>query len=137
MPRYMVERTFPDGLHIPMTGEGAIACLGAVDHNADFGVTWVHSYVSEDKTKTFCGQPTMDGEAARLSSQRRRQPNSRVMVRAFQVRFWNRRQRWTTLLTRKNSVVGTTTPACWPTGFTSSSIHRICCSSDSHTSMTL
>ena len=25
-----------------------------VDRNAGLGVTWVHSYVSEDKTKTFC-----------------------------------------------------------------------------------
>jgi len=49
MPRYMVERTSHDRLHIPMTDEGAIACLGVVDRNADLGVTWVHSYVSEDK----------------------------------------------------------------------------------------
>lgn len=54
MRRYVVERTFLDGLHIPMTDEGAIACLGVVDRNADLGVTWVHSYVSEDKSKTFC-----------------------------------------------------------------------------------
>ena len=54
MRRYVVERTFRDGLHIPMTDEGAIACLGVVDHNADLGVTWVHSYVSQDKTKTYC-----------------------------------------------------------------------------------
>ena len=25
-----------------------------VDKNADHGVTWVHSYVSEDKKSTFC-----------------------------------------------------------------------------------
>jgi hypothetical protein len=54
MPRYMVERTFLDGLHVPITDEGAIACLGVVDRNADLGVTGVHSYVSEDKTKTCC-----------------------------------------------------------------------------------
>jgi hypothetical protein len=33
MPRYMVERTFPDGLHIPVTAEGAAACRGVVTHN--------------------------------------------------------------------------------------------------------
>ena len=54
MPRYMVERTFPDGLQIPVTEEGAAACLGVVGKNADVGVTWVHSYVSEDKQTTFC-----------------------------------------------------------------------------------
>jgi hypothetical protein len=54
MPRYLVERTFPEGLQIPVTEEGAAACLGVVDRNADVGVTWVHSYVSEDKRKTYC-----------------------------------------------------------------------------------
>src|SRR5262245_46508575 len=54
MPRYMVERTFPDGLRIPVTEEGAAACLGVVGRNADLGVTWIHSYVSEDKQTTFC-----------------------------------------------------------------------------------
>jgi hypothetical protein len=50
----MVERTFPDGLQIPVTEEGAAACLGVVSTNADVGVTWVHSYVSEDKQTTYC-----------------------------------------------------------------------------------
>ena len=54
MPRYMVERTFPDGLQIPLTDEGAAACLGVVERNGELGVTWVHSYVSDDKRKTFC-----------------------------------------------------------------------------------
>ncbi len=54
MPRYMVERTFPDGLNIPTTDEGAKTCLAVVDTNGGEGVTWVHSYVSDDKTKTFC-----------------------------------------------------------------------------------
>jgi len=54
MPRYVVERTFPDGLNIPVTDAGAEAVLKVVAINAQDGVTWVHSYVSEDKTKTFC-----------------------------------------------------------------------------------
>jgi len=54
MPRYMVERTFTDGLEIPTDDTGAGVCLGVVDNNAHVGVTWVHSYVSSDKTKTFC-----------------------------------------------------------------------------------
>jgi Protein of unknown function (DUF4242) len=70
MPRYMVERTFLDGLHIPMTDEGAIACLGVVDRNADLGVTWVHSYVSEDKTKTFCIYEGPEPNAIRQAAER-------------------------------------------------------------------
>ncbi len=54
MPRYLVERTFPQGLHIPSNNAGAAACLNVVGTNANSGVTWVHSYVSSDKTKTYC-----------------------------------------------------------------------------------
>ncbi len=54
MPRYMVERTFPQGLHVPSNANGVAACLNVVGNNAKNGVTWVHSYVSADKTKTYC-----------------------------------------------------------------------------------
>jgi uncharacterized protein DUF4242 len=54
MPRYMVERTFPDGLEIPVNRDGADAMCGIVQRNATEGVSWVHSYVSADKKKTFC-----------------------------------------------------------------------------------
>ncbi len=54
MPRYMVERTFPDGLQIPVTSEGANGLQDVVEVNRTGGVTWVHSYVSSDKTKTYC-----------------------------------------------------------------------------------
>lgn len=70
MPRYLVERTFPDGLEIPMTEEGAAACLNVVGGNADFGVTWVHSYVSEDKKKTYCIYDGPTPEAIRQAASR-------------------------------------------------------------------
>jgi hypothetical protein len=54
MPRFMVERTFKDGLHIPSDSTGAKVCLSVVGKNAGSGVTWVHSYVTADKTKTYC-----------------------------------------------------------------------------------
>ena len=65
MPRYMVERTFPHGLEIPINPEGAQACGGVVERNAGEGVTWVHSYVSADKTRTFCVQDAPSPEAIR------------------------------------------------------------------------
>ena len=68
MPRYLVERTFPDGLVIPTTNDGATACLGVVGNNTDVGVTWVHSYVSEDKTKTFCIYDGPSPEAIRTAA---------------------------------------------------------------------
>jgi len=54
MPRYIIERTFPNGLKIPTNADGAKACLSVVGNNAKGGVTWVHSYVSQDLKKTFC-----------------------------------------------------------------------------------
>jgi hypothetical protein len=68
MPRYIVERTFPDGLAIPMTEEGAKGCARIVDINAALGVTWVHSYVSADKRKTYCVYDAPSPEAIRQAA---------------------------------------------------------------------
>lgn len=70
MARYMVERTFPDGLAIPQDQSGAATCLQVVDANAEHQVTWVHSYVSPDRTKTFCiyDGPTPESIRAAASS---------------------------------------------------------------------
>jgi hypothetical protein len=54
MPRYMVEREFPDGLEIPTNADGAAALGGVVLRNAEEGVSWVHSYVTPDKKRSFC-----------------------------------------------------------------------------------
>ena len=37
MPRYLVERSFPEGLAIPADDQGAKACLAVVDANATQG----------------------------------------------------------------------------------------------------
>ncbi len=78
MPRYMVERNFPKGLQIPINNEGAAACLSVVDHNAGLGVTWVHSYVSEDKTRTFCVYDAPDPDAIRKAAERTGLPVERI-----------------------------------------------------------
>jgi hypothetical protein len=54
MSRYIVERSFPDRLEIPTSDEGAKTCLQVVQNNAEEQVTWVTSYVTNDKRKTFC-----------------------------------------------------------------------------------
>ena len=69
MPRFIVERTFPDGLHIPSNGAGAQACLAVVGKNGGNGVTWVHSYVSNDKKKTYCIYDGPDEAAIRASAE--------------------------------------------------------------------
>jgi hypothetical protein len=78
MPRYMVERTFPDGLQIPLTADGAATCRTVVATNAEDGVTWIHSYVSDDKRKTFCLYDGPDPEAIRRVAGKNQLPIDRV-----------------------------------------------------------
>ena len=74
MPRYLVERTFPDGLAIPMTDQGADICLNVVGNNTAENVTWVHSYVTPDKKKTFCIYDAPSPEAIRNVAKRNNLP---------------------------------------------------------------
>jgi hypothetical protein len=53
MPRFIVERTFPEGFAVPADAQGAQVCLLLVGNNSRESVTWVHSYVTCDKKKTF------------------------------------------------------------------------------------
>ncbi|HEX2668699.1 MAG TPA: DUF4242 domain-containing protein [Gammaproteobacteria bacterium] len=54
MPRYVVERDFASGVPIPNgSEEGSSLCRLVVENNASDNVTWVHSYVSRDKKKSF------------------------------------------------------------------------------------
>jgi hypothetical protein len=78
MPRYLVERTFPDGLHIPANGRGAKTCLAVVDNNAVEGVTWLHSYVSTDKGSTFCVYDGPSPESIRQAAERNGLPVDRI-----------------------------------------------------------
>ena len=90
MPRYLVERTFPDGLEIPMNAEGAAACFNVVDNNADVGVTWIQSYVSEDKTKTVCVYDGPDPESIRQAAERNGLPVDRIdSVRVLDPYFYS------------------------------------------------
>jgi hypothetical protein len=75
----MVERTFPDGLHIPITDEGAKACGSVVGVNTSEGVTWIHSYVSGDKKKTFCIYDGPNPEAIRRTATKNGLPVDRVI----------------------------------------------------------
>lgn len=74
MPRYIVERTFPDGLDLPINETGDRLCRKIVNTNAEEGVTWVHSYVSLDRTRTFCVYDASTPEAIRQVGQRNQLP---------------------------------------------------------------
>ena len=78
MPRYVVERTFPEGLNVPAGDDGADMCMTLVERNTDAGVTWVHSYVSADKAKTFCVYDGPTPEAIRKTASRNDLPIDRI-----------------------------------------------------------
>jgi hypothetical protein len=78
MPRYVVERQFPDGLQIPADEVGASACAAVVASNLEEQVTWVHSYVSADRKKTFCIYDAPTPEAIRLTASRCKLPVQRI-----------------------------------------------------------
>jgi hypothetical protein len=89
MPRYLVERMFPQGLAIPGGAKGAQLCLGVVERNADAGVTWLHSYVSEDLRRTFCVYDAPSPEAIRKTAARNELPIERItQVRVLDPYFY-------------------------------------------------
>ena len=68
MPRYIVERTFPDTFNLPVGAERSEIVCSVVEENASEGVTWVHSYVSDDRAKTFCVYDAPNPEAIRKTA---------------------------------------------------------------------
>jgi hypothetical protein len=66
--RFLVERSFPNGLNIPVNEEGSKICLSVVSKNAEENVTWIHSYVTKDKKKTYCIYDAPSEEAIRKSA---------------------------------------------------------------------
>jgi len=78
MPRYIVEREYPEGLRIPLDEAGANACRAVIHSNLAEQVTWVQSYVSADRTHTFCVCDGPSPEAIRRAANRSRLPVARI-----------------------------------------------------------
>jgi hypothetical protein len=78
MPRYVIERTFPDGLRIPQTEVGARVCRGVIANNAKEGVTWLHSYVTQDRRNTFCVYEAPSPDAIRSVAAKNGLPVDRI-----------------------------------------------------------
>jgi len=90
MPRYVVERDFPNGLNIPMDNGGAKACRAVVDTNLADGVTWVHSYVSTDKKKSYCVYDGPNPEAIRRVATKNNLPADKISeVRVLDPYFYH------------------------------------------------
>lgn len=78
MPRYLIERSFVEGLDIPSDSNGRKILVSIIACNSDRRVTWVHSYVSADRRKTFCVYDAPSPEAIRLAAQSNSLPVDRI-----------------------------------------------------------
>ena len=88
--RYLVERSFPDGLEIPVNVEGSQICLNVVSTNAEHNVSWVHSYVTKDKKKTFCIYDAPSPEAIRKAADKNGLPVDNIVeVSVLDPYFYN------------------------------------------------
>lgn len=68
MPRYLVERTFPEEWDIPVGKDGRRILALLIACNSDRSVTWLHSYITEDGRKSFCVYEAPSPEAIRLTA---------------------------------------------------------------------
>jgi hypothetical protein len=90
MPRYVVEREFAAGLVVPINDEGAKACLKVVETNLTDGVTWIQSYVSVDKKKSYCVYDGPNPEAIRRVAGKTNLPVSDILeVRVLDPYFYS------------------------------------------------
>lgn len=65
MPIYMVERDFAERIEENREGADEINLI-----NADVGVRWIVSFLSADKSKTFCLYEAPTAEAIREAARR-------------------------------------------------------------------
>ncbi len=90
MPRYIVERTFPNGLEIPIADGGSEICGAVVKRNAELGVNWLHSYVSGDKRTTFCVYDAPSPDAIHATAAANELPVDRITeVRVLDPYFYS------------------------------------------------
>lgn len=78
MPRYVIERNFPDGLGLGPNEKGRQAATTVIANNAQHGVTWLQSYVTPDKKRTFCIYDGPSPEAIRKVAERNGLPVERI-----------------------------------------------------------
>lgn len=78
MPRYLVERSFPEGLRFPTDESGRDAVVGITACNSDHQVTWVHSYVADDDRTTWCIYDAPSPEAIRSAATANGLPVERI-----------------------------------------------------------
>ena len=84
MPRYLVERWFSVGAEAIAHDADAGRCDAVIQANAREGVTWLHSFVTPDRRRSFCIVESPSPEAIRLAAQATALPVDRITeVRVF------------------------------------------------------
>jgi hypothetical protein len=78
MPRYLIERTFIEGLFVPPGQPGRKLLQSIMACNSDRNVTWIHSYVAIDAAKSFCIYEAPSPEAIRLAAASNNLPVDRI-----------------------------------------------------------
>ena len=90
MPRYLVERTFC-ALSRAGTATDVRApnnCDEVIRANAREGVTWIHSFVTPDRCRSFCVIDSPSPEAIRVAAHATALPIDRITeVRVFDPYF--------------------------------------------------
>ncbi len=74
MPRYLIERNFAEQLGL--TKE---AVEGINQVNAEEGVSWIFSFLSADKRKTYCIYEALNPEAIRAAARRNNVPADAIV----------------------------------------------------------
>jgi hypothetical protein len=74
MPLFLIERRFAEAFEVEPAGVAAIQKI-----NADVGVTWVFSFLSADRKKTYCLYEATSAEAIREAARRANLPADAVI----------------------------------------------------------
>jgi hypothetical protein len=88
MPRYLVERTLSTGAVMAVDDRTLDGCHAVIRANAREGVTWIQSFVTPDRHRSFCIVDSPSPEAIRVAAQATALPVDRITeVRVFDPYF--------------------------------------------------
>ena len=74
MPLFLIERQFAEELQLDAQGVEGITAV-----NADAGVSWLYSFLSADRKKTYCLYEAPSAEAIRQAARMNRIPADRII----------------------------------------------------------
>jgi hypothetical protein len=78
MPRYLIERTFSEGLAVSSDAPGTRQCMTVVAAGTREGVTWLHSYLAPDRRRSWCICDAPSPESIRAASKAHGWPVDRI-----------------------------------------------------------